>query len=375
VAADEQGRFTLWNPAADKILGAKAHFIPTSEWPREYGLYQADGETLCPADRVPLFRAIHGEASSAEMLVRHPELPPRWIEVSARPMLNADGAVCGGVAAFRDITARKAAEAEIKKLNNELEHRVLQRTAELEAANQELEAFTYSVSHDLRAPLRHIGGFSKLLMEEHGPKLDSEAQHYLQRIEEGTHRMGQLVDELLNLARVGRHAISLQVTGLDSILQEVVTILKSEYEGREVKWQIGTLPFVECDPTLLKQVFQNLLSNALKFTRPRSQAVIEVGYSEHNGVPTIMVRDNGVGFSMKYADKLFGVFQRLHRAEDFEGTGVGLATVQRIVQKHGGCIWAEAELEKGAAFYFTLGNGAANGTDSGRGQKEVGAKI
>jgi light-regulated signal transduction histidine kinase (bacteriophytochrome) len=312
-----------------------------------------------------LILAIRGEAANAEILVRRPDFSePPWIESSARPMRNSDGTICGGVVAFRDITARKAAEVEIRKLNNELERRVLQRTAELEAANQELEAFTYSVSHDLRAPLRHIGGFSKLLVEEFGPKLDPEAQHYLQRIEEGTRKMGQLVDELLNLARVGRHALDLQVAGLDSILQEVVGILKPEYQGREVKWQIGTLPFVECDPTLLKQVFQNLLSNALKFTRPRPQAVIDVSYIECNGATTIVVRDNGVGFSMKYADKLFGVFQRLHRSEDFEGTGVGLATVQRIIQKHGGCIWAEAELEKGAAFYFTLGNGAAQETDA-----------
>ncbi len=365
VAADEQGRFLLWNPAAEKILGAPASPIPSSEWPREYGFHLPDGETLYPAERLPLIRAIRGEPANAEILVRSPRFAePRWVEASARPMRNSDGAVCGGVVAFRDITARKTAEKEIGKLNNELEQRVLQRTAELEAANQELEAFTYSVSHDLRAPLRHIGGFSKLLVEEFGSKLDPEAQHYLQRIAEGTRKMGQLVDELLNLARVGRHALDLQVTGLDSILQEVVGILKPEYQGREVKWQIGTLPFVECDPTLLKQVFQNLLSNALKFTRPRERAVIEVSYIERNGATTIVVRDNGVGFSMKYADKLFGVFQRLHRSEDFEGTGVGLATVQRIIQKHGGCIWAEAELEKGAAFYFTLGNGVGQGTDA-----------
>ena len=375
VAADEHGRFLLWNPAAEKILGAPANTIPISEWAKEYGFYLPDGETPYPAERLPLILAMRGESANAKILVRRPDFSePRWIESSARPMRNSDGAICGGVVAFRDITARKAAEEEIRKLNNELEQRVLQRTAELEAANQDLEAFTYSVSHDLRAPLRHIGGFSKLLMEEFGPKLDPEAQHYLQRIEEGMQKMGQLVDELLNLAQVGRHALSLQVTGLDSVLQEVVGMLKPEYQGREVKWQIGTLPFVECDPTLLKQVFQNLLSNALKFTRPRTHAVIEVSYIERNGAPTIMVRDNGVGFSMKYADKLFGVFQRLHRSEDFEGTGIGLVTVQRIIRKHGGRIWAEAELEKGATFYFTLGNGAAPGTDAAHKSVTAGGK-
>jgi light-regulated signal transduction histidine kinase (bacteriophytochrome) len=167
--------------------------------------------------------------------------------------------------------------------------------------------------------------------------------------------MGLLVDDLLNLGRVGRHEVRLQVTGLNSIVNEVVAELRPEYEGRQVEWKIGSLPFVECDPALMKQVFQNLLSNAVKFTRPRSNATIEVGQKDQEGTPVVFVRDNGVGFNIKYADKLFGVFQRLHRPEDFEGTGVGLATVQRIIQKHGGHIWAEAELDKGATFYFTLG--------------------
>jgi light-regulated signal transduction histidine kinase (bacteriophytochrome) len=168
--------------------------------------------------------------------------------------------------------------------------------------------------------------------------------------------MGTLVDDLLNLARVGRRELSLQVAGLRAVVDEVIAELKSELEGREIEWKIGSLPFVECDPGLVKQVFQNMISNAVKFTRPRPKAVIEIGQEEKDGVTAIFVRDNGVGFSMKYADKLFGVFQRLHRPEDFEGTGVGLATVLRIIQKHHGRIWAEAELDKGAAFYFTLGN-------------------
>jgi light-regulated signal transduction histidine kinase (bacteriophytochrome) len=249
-------------------------------------------------------------------------------------------------------TERKRTEEEIRKLNEGLEERVAQRTAELEAANKELEAFTYSVAHDLRAPLRHIHGFSKILVEEFGPKIDSMACEYLHDILEDTENMGQLIDDLLALGRVGRQELKIEVTGLNSLVEEALRDLKPDLEGRDVLWHIGQLPFVDCDPGLMKQVFVNLLSNAVKYTRPRKPAVIDMGQTNIDGQSVIFVRDNGVGFNMKHADKLFGVFQRLHRKQDFEGTGVGLATVQRILHKHGGRIWAEAELDKGAAFYF-----------------------
>lgn len=244
---------------------------------------------------------------------------------------------------------------ELRKLNEELEARVRGRTAELESTNRELEAFTYSVSHDLRAPLRHIDGFSKLLLEEHGPELSDQARHYLTRVRDGARRMGQLVDDLLSLSRVGRQEVRWHIVGLSALLEEAQRDLQPEMEGRQIDWKISPLPFVECDPALMKQVFANLLSNAVKFTRPRERAVIEVGTMTRDDQTVVFVRDNGVGFSMKYADKLFGIFQRLHRQEDFEGTGVGLATVQRIIHKHGGRVWAEAELNTGATFYFTVG--------------------
>ncbi len=225
---------------------------------------------------------------------------------------------------------------------------------QLEAANKELEAFTYSVSHDLRAPLRHISGFSRILIEEFAASVPVEASRYLERIADGARKMGVLLDELLALAGVGRHALNTESANLNLLVDDVISMLAPETEGRLLEWKIADLGSVNCDLALVRQVFQNLIANALKFTRPRATAVIEIGSMEDHGQFTFFVRDNGVGFDMKYADKLFGVFQRLHKIEDFEGTGIGLATVRRIIQKHAGRTWAEAELGKGATFYFTI---------------------
>jgi len=232
--------------------------------------------------------------------------------------------------------------------------------AELEAANRELEAFAYSVSHDLRAPLRRINGFAGILLEDFSAQLDPVAKGYLERVSQAGRHMCQLLDDLLNLSRVTRKELTRRRTDLDSLVKEVRDSLQPEIEGREIEWQIGCLPTVECDPGLIKQVFANLLLNAIKYTRPRQRATIQVDQMICDGQPAVFVRDNGVGFDMKYADKLFGVFQRLHRQEDFEGTGVGLATVQRIIHKHGGRVWAEAEPYKGATFYFILGTPERN---------------
>jgi PAS domain S-box-containing protein len=357
VAANEQGGFILWNPAAEKILGLGAVDLPPEEWSAHYGAFLPDKVTPVPLGRTPLERAIRGEVSSAEIFFRNSALDREvWIECNGSPLRDKDGGVRGGVAAFRDITQRKADELEIRKLNEELEEKIAKRTAQLEAANQELEAFSYSVSHDLRAPLRHIGGFSKILMQDFGPSMAPEARDHLQRIEDAVIRMGQLVDGLLSLARLGRQSLKLRHTELNALVDQVISVLRTECEGREVEWRIARLPTLECDQILMGQVFQNLIGNALKYSRGKTKAVIEIGSIQQAGEPVVIfVRDNGAGFNMKYAEKLFGVFQRMHTESEFEGTGVGLATVQRIIQKHGGRVWAEAEADRGATFYFALG--------------------
>lgn len=250
-----------------------------------------------------------------------------------------------------EIGKRNLAEENLKESNQRLERR----TEELSETNIELESFAYSVAHDLRAPLRHIAGYSGALIEDYRPRLDAEGVRCLGKIAESARQMGRLVDDLLALSKVGRQELAFRETELGSLVKQVVEDLAPEYAGREVEWQIGELFSAECDPGLMKQVFANLLSNAVKYTRRQEHAVIQVGESMQSGERVIFVRDNGVGFEMQYADKLFGVFQRLHKARDFEGTGVGLAIVQRIIRKHGGRIWAEAALGHGATFFFTLG--------------------
>jgi light-regulated signal transduction histidine kinase (bacteriophytochrome) len=252
------------------------------------------------------------------------------------------------------VLKRQHVEEEIRKINDELERRVTERTANLEEANKELEAFSYSVSHDLRAPLRHINGYVELLSECFHDSLPKKEKHYLDSIADSAHHMGILVDDLLEFSRTGRQEMQQTRVEMNDVIQEALKIVDQDTTGRRIKWVIGRLPFVFGDHNLLQLVWINLLSNAVKFTRGKEKAMIEVGFREDKNEYLFYVRDNGVGFDMQYAHKLFGVFHRLHSSAEYKGTGIGLANVRRIILKHGGRTWAEAKLEKGATFYFSI---------------------
>jgi PAS domain S-box-containing protein len=280
-----------------------------------------------------------------------------WFLTRVYPILDDAGQVVRWFGTNTDVSQKHKADEEIRDLNAALEKRVIERTSELMAANKELEAFSYSVSHDLRAPLRAVDGFSQAVLEDYSTLLPEEGQRHLRTIREGAQRMGALIDDLLTFSRLSRAPLSKQEVNTAKLVRNALGEMKSQQEGRQVDIRIGDLPACLGDPALLKQVWINLLSNALKYTRQRKIAVIEIGCKTERGEDIYYVRDNGAGFDMQYFHKLFGVFQRLHRADQFEGTGVGLAIVQRVILRHGGRIWAEAALNQGATFYFTLKEG------------------
>lgn len=276
------------------------------------------------------------------------------ISMTAFPLHGGDGEQAYVAAMYQDQTDVVLAHEELQRLNVDLEVRILERTSQLAVANRELEGFAYSISHDLRTPLRAISGYSQILREEHSAQLDSDGLDYLRRIGNGAGRMGQLIDELLEFSRLGRLSMDVKSVSSLQLVEQAWEELHAERAGREVDLSLGVLPECNADCGLLKQVFINLLSNALKFTRKREHARIEVGTKDEGGERVWFVKDNGVGFDMRYAGKLFGVFQRLHHVDDYEGTGVGLSLVQRIIHRHGGHVWTESAPERGAAFFFTL---------------------
>jgi PAS domain S-box-containing protein len=336
---------TYWNRGAEELYG----------WPATEAVGKSSRDLL----RTALPKSI--DDISAEFLqtgrwegeVKHVKADGSEVVVSSRWSLRRDEAnqPAAVLETNNDITDRKRREEQIRGLNQELG----KRSAALEASNKELEAFAYSVSHDLRAPLRHMVGFAELLQKSSSSRLDDKGHRYMRIILDSAKRMGILIDDLLAFSRIGRVETQKESVNLDLLLKEALSEVKLETNGRDIAWKIDKLPVCYGDRAMLRLVLINLLSNAVKFTRPQSKPEIEVGCADGNTDEVVVfVRDNGAGFDMKYVDKLFGVFQRLHHADAFEGTGIGLATVQRIIHRHGGKVRAEGVIDKGATFYFSV---------------------
>jgi PAS domain S-box-containing protein len=346
---DAEGSTTYVNPRWCQISGMSSKDALGNGWL----------VSVHPDDREKLFNrwktATQAHTySTTEYRFIHPDGSIAWVMGYAVPEKNSENQIIGYVGTITDITDRMLAEAEIKKLNESLEQRVAERTSQLQAVNKELEAFSYSVSHDLRAPLRSINGFTQILMEDFANNIDDEGKRLCSVIQNSSIKMGQLIDDLLAFSRVSR--IELQQT--DIHMKKLVTSIYYEITDlntqERIQLDIGEICDAKADPNLIKQVWVNLLSNAIKYSTKREKAIISVTSRLEDGKCIYCVKDNGVGFNMEYADKLFRVFQRLHRPKDFEGTGIGLAIVQRIIVRHGGEVWAEAEVDKGASFYFSL---------------------
>ena len=353
-----QSEILMSNPKSLDLLGlTEDQLMGKTSFDPDWNVIHEDGSPFPgPAHPVPQVIATKQPVRNVVMGIYRPKTKDRiWLLVDAEPWLSEDGSVRKVICTFNDITKRKQAEEEILKLNQKLEQRVADRTAQLETANKELEAFSYSVSHDLRSPLRHIDGFVNLLMEDYKNQLDEKGLHYLDVISKSTEKMNKLIEDLLSFSRMGRNDVNKVQMNLSDLVREIIQEFEPETSGRVIHWQIGEMPVVEADRALLHVVLVNLISNALKFTRLCPETEIEIGNKPNGDKENIFyVRDNGVGFDMKYADKLFCVFQRLHTADQFEGTGIGLANVRRVISRHGGRTWAEGKVDGGATLYFTL---------------------
>jgi PAS domain S-box-containing protein len=352
----EKGRFISVNDVIceytgytqDELLNTNLYNLLTEESQKLMGERL---EKLVAGEKMP---------QSVEYCIRTKGGEKLWALLNAKYIYEGEK-LKGATGIIHNITERKRAEEEIRKLNDELEQRVTDRTAQLEDSNKELEAFSYTVSHDLKSPLQHITGFSELLNRRMAESLDEKSKHFLKAITDSTIKMGKLIDDILSFSRMGRTEMLKRKTNLDILVKEILRDFQADERGKNIDWKIGQLPEVYGDSAMLKQVLVNLISNAFKYTKVRTNAVIEIGSTiGEKGEVCFFVRDNGAGFDMKYVDKLFGLFQRLHRNEEFEGTGIGLANVRRIINRHGGKVWAEGKVGEGATFWFTL-----QGSDTG----------
>ena len=350
ILLDPDGRIASWNAGAERITGYRLEEIAAQ--PFSYFYPRADGRHE-KSERLVETAAAEGRIEDEDWCVRK-DGTLFWASVLLTALRDEDNYLRGFSLVLRDITERKHAEEEIRRLNEELEQRVVERTAQLEAANKELESFSYSVSHDLRAPLRAISGFANALIEDYLEQLDAEGQHYLNIISESAVQMGRLIDDLLAFSRLGRKEIDREEVDMTHLANSVFTELKAASPERKIHFKVEPLPPALGDRAMLRQVWVNLLSNAIKFTRLKKSAVIEIGGRAETNQNIYYVKDNGAGFEMEYADKLFGVFQRLHAADEFEGSGVGLAIVQRVIHRHGGQVWGEGKVKHGATIHFAL---------------------
>lgn len=356
------GRMGIWELALEQpdsmVLSPELQAIFGLEEGKFEGKVHSFLGRVYPADRAKVLKAMaksirHQTDPEFEFRFLRPACSPGWLLARGRVYQDDHGHPVRIVGVGIDITGQKVAELEILRLNAELERRVAERTTQLQATNKELEAFCYSVSHDLRAPLRSIRGFNEVLMERYASRLDSRGQEFLRRACESSHYMDDLIDDLLKLSRVGRSELVHQQVDLSKLAIAIAAELQQSEPSRCVEFQINPGLLAHGDERLLRIVLNNLIRNAWKFTSKRPKACIVVG-SEHGSGPAFFVRDNGAGFDPAFAGRLFGVFQRLHSSSEFAGTGVGLATVQRIINRHGGRVWAEGAVDRGATFYFSL---------------------
>jgi PAS domain S-box-containing protein len=354
IVSDPNGSYLFSNDRARQILGKDVDpSIPSEETTEFYEAHIVGTDQLYPRERAPITRALAGEASMVDDIEIHKPNETIQLEVWGAPVTDQDGTVLYGIAAFQDITERKESERLVIELNKSLEVQA-KRLADI---NRELEAFAYSISHDLRAPLRTIDGFSTILSEHYSESLDDKGKDYLKRVKAGCQRMGQLIDDMLKLSRITRDEMTWERVDLSKIARSVLSDMRKAQPDRKVKLVVEDGVVVQGDERLYRILMTNLLENAWKFCQKQPRPVIEFGVTAISGEKVLFVKDNGAGFDMKNADKLFVPFQRLHSSVEFAGTGIGLATAQRIVHRHGGKIWAEGEVGKGATFYFTEGRG------------------